>query len=203
MSSTSSRCRGMRLIASCDVVARGAVRRELAEDLTARAVAACVPLVNRDDAPEHVRALSSPDVLAVEYDLVAQIINGAQRREDHRRRRRRRPRQDPSARGHPRAGRGTRRPERSTPRRAPSPSCSTSTACDGRDAEVGVANREMWTVVGSSAAYGAQDSTVPVSHVLGGEHTGAASAYVGMTAAASATSPTSSPSPSRTPARSG
>jgi exodeoxyribonuclease V alpha subunit len=68
-----------KLIASCDVVARGAVRRELAEDLTARAVAACVPLVNRDDAPEHVRALSSPDVLAVEYDLVAQIINGAQR----------------------------------------------------------------------------------------------------------------------------
>ena len=38
-----------------------------------------MPLVNRDDAPEHVRALSSPDVLAVEYDLVAQIINGAQR----------------------------------------------------------------------------------------------------------------------------
>ena len=68
-----------KLIASCDVVARGAVRRELAEDLTARAVAACVPLVNRDDAPEHVRGLSSPDVLAVEYDLVAQIINGAQR----------------------------------------------------------------------------------------------------------------------------
>ena len=68
-----------KLIASCDVVAPGAARRELAEDLTARAVAACVPLVNRDDAPEHVRALSSPDVLAVEYDLVAQIINSAQR----------------------------------------------------------------------------------------------------------------------------
>jgi len=68
-----------KLIASCDVVARGAVRRELAEDLTARAVAAGVPLVNRDDAPEHVRALTSPDVLAVEYDLVAQIIRGAER----------------------------------------------------------------------------------------------------------------------------
>ena len=68
-----------KLIASCDVVARGAVRRELAEDLTARAVAACVPLVNRDDTPDHVRALSSPNVLSVEYDLVAQIINGAQR----------------------------------------------------------------------------------------------------------------------------
>ena len=68
-----------KLITSCDVVATGVVRRELAEDLTARAVAACVPLVNRDDTPEHVRALSSPDVLAVEYDLVAQIIKGAQR----------------------------------------------------------------------------------------------------------------------------
>ncbi|RJS45262.1 AAA family ATPase [Nocardioides cavernaquae] len=68
-----------KLIASCDVVARGTVRRELAEDLTARALDACVPLVNRDDAPEHVRALSSPDVLAVEYDLVAQILNSAQR----------------------------------------------------------------------------------------------------------------------------
>lgn len=79
------------------------------------------------------------------------------------------------------------------------------------DAEVGVANRETWTVIGSSTAglhvngengqpvlppayvhdhvelayattaYGAQGSTVPVSHVLVGEHTGAASAYVGMT----------------------
>jgi len=68
-----------KIVASCDVVARGAVRRELAEDLTARAIEACAPLVNRDDAPEHVRALSSPDVLAVEYDLVAQIINGAER----------------------------------------------------------------------------------------------------------------------------
>lgn len=68
-----------RLIASADVVASGTVRRELAEDLTARAVAACVPLVNRADAPEHVRALSSPDVLAVEHDLVARIINSAQR----------------------------------------------------------------------------------------------------------------------------
>ena len=79
------------------------------------------------------------------------------------------------------------------------------------NAEVGVANREMWTVIGSSAAglhvkgengqrvlppayvhehvelayattaYGAQGSTVTTSHVLIGEHTGAASAYVGMT----------------------
>ncbi len=68
-----------KIIAACGVVARGAVRREFAEDLTARAIAVCLPLVNRDDAPEHVRALSSPDVLAVEFDLVAQIINSAER----------------------------------------------------------------------------------------------------------------------------
>lgn len=79
------------------------------------------------------------------------------------------------------------------------------------DTEVGVANRELWTVVGSqhgalevvgdagrrtqpagyaiehvelayaTTAYGAQGSTVPTSHLLVGEHTGAASAYVGMT----------------------
>lgn len=79
------------------------------------------------------------------------------------------------------------------------------------DTDLGVANRELWTVVGSqrgalevvgdagrrtlpvqyaiehielayaTTAYGAQGSTVPTSHVLVGEHTGAASAYVGMT----------------------
>jgi hypothetical protein len=79
------------------------------------------------------------------------------------------------------------------------------------DAQVGVANREMWTVVDASTAglqvtgengrrllppayvrehvelayattaYGAQGATVAASHVLVGEHTGAASAYVAMT----------------------
>ncbi|WP_245644558.1 MobF family relaxase [Nocardioides jensenii] len=68
-----------KLIAASDVVARGAVRHELAEDLTARAVSACIPLVDRDDAAEHVRALSSPEVLAVAFDLVAQIIRSAER----------------------------------------------------------------------------------------------------------------------------
>ena len=43
-----------------------AVRLELAEDLTARAVAGCVPLLARADVPEHVRALTSPHVLEVE-----------------------------------------------------------------------------------------------------------------------------------------
>ena len=45
-----------RLIASVDVVAPTPVRRELVEDLTDRAVARCVPLLDRDDVPEHVRA---------------------------------------------------------------------------------------------------------------------------------------------------
>jgi ATP-dependent exoDNAse (exonuclease V) alpha subunit len=79
------------------------------------------------------------------------------------------------------------------------------------DHDADVANRETWTVLDSAdgalvvqgeagkrvlpadyvrqhvelayatTAYGAQGSTVPVSHVLVGEHTGAASAYVGMT----------------------
>jgi len=79
------------------------------------------------------------------------------------------------------------------------------------DHETDVANRETWTVLAcnngalavrgdsgkrvlppdyvrqhvelayATTAYGAQGSTVPVSHVLIGDHTGAASAYVGMT----------------------
>jgi hypothetical protein len=79
------------------------------------------------------------------------------------------------------------------------------------DPAIGVANRELWTIVDSSpaglhvkgengqralppdyvrehvelayatTAYGAQGSTVDTAHVLVGEHTGAASAYVGMT----------------------
>ncbi len=78
-------------------------------------------------------------------------------------------------------------------------------------ADEGVANRETWTVVAcdqagltvvgdagrrdlspeyvhqhvelgyATTAYGAQGSTVPVAHVLIGDQTGAASAYVGMT----------------------
>ena len=79
------------------------------------------------------------------------------------------------------------------------------------DSDLGVANRELWTVAGAqrgvlevvgdagrrtlpleyvhehvelayaTTAYGAQGSTVSISHVLIGEHSGAASAYVGMT----------------------
>ena len=41
--------------------------------------------------------------------------------------------------------------------------------------------REHVELAYATTAYGAQGSTVPTSHVLVGEHTGAASAYVGMT----------------------
>src|SRR4051794_9475790 len=66
-----------RLIAAAGVVADAAVRIELAEDLTARALDRCVPLLSRDGAavavPEHIRAWTSRPVLAVEADLTARL----------------------------------------------------------------------------------------------------------------------------------
>lgn len=62
-----------RLIASVGVVAERPVRHELVEDVADRAVARCVPLLERDDVPEHVRSLTSERVLAVEADLVDSI----------------------------------------------------------------------------------------------------------------------------------
>ena len=55
------------------MVTSAAVRTELAEDLTARTVARCVPLLQRSGVPEHVRALTSPHVLEVEDDLVTRL----------------------------------------------------------------------------------------------------------------------------------
>ncbi|MCW2814617.1 MAG: ATP-dependent exoDNAse, partial [Nocardioides sp.] len=55
------------------IVTDPVVRRELAEDLTARTLTACTSLLDRDDVPEHVRALTSPAVLAVEADLVDRL----------------------------------------------------------------------------------------------------------------------------------
>ena len=60
------------------VVALGAVRRELAEDLVARAVEASVPLIPGDNTPEHVRALTSPQVLEVEKRLTTRLTTRAQ-----------------------------------------------------------------------------------------------------------------------------
>ncbi|MGH8862169.1 MAG: MobF family relaxase, partial [Jatrophihabitantaceae bacterium] len=61
------------LIARANIVTGPAVRLELAEDLTARAVADCVPLLDRPGLPEHVRALTSPHVLEVEADLMSRL----------------------------------------------------------------------------------------------------------------------------------
>ncbi len=72
------------LIARTGLVAQAAVRLELAEDLTARALHACVPLLTHRDGslwrgvPEHVRALTSPAVLEVEADITAAMIARAQ-----------------------------------------------------------------------------------------------------------------------------
>jgi len=57
------------LVASAGVVTDPAVRTELAEDLTARAVAKCVPLIDDIGRPEHIRGLTSHEVLAVEANL--------------------------------------------------------------------------------------------------------------------------------------
>lgn len=67
-----------RLLAATGAVIDGAVRRELAEDLTARVVAESRPLLGRADVPEHVRNLTSTDVLAVEHEIVDRIAARAE-----------------------------------------------------------------------------------------------------------------------------
>ena len=62
-----------KLIAMTGGVIDSAVRRELAEDLTARVVATSRPLLNRTDMPEHVRSFTSSEVLAVEHEIVDRI----------------------------------------------------------------------------------------------------------------------------------
>ncbi|HEX5087218.1 MAG TPA: AAA family ATPase, partial [Nocardioides sp.] len=56
----------------------GQVRVELTEDLTSRALDACLPLLDRRDVPEHVRNLTSQEVLDVEADLTTRLTNRAQ-----------------------------------------------------------------------------------------------------------------------------
>ena len=55
------------------------MRHELAEGLTSRTVRRGVPLLARDDVPEHVRALTSRDVLDVEADLTTRFSTRAER----------------------------------------------------------------------------------------------------------------------------
>ncbi len=66
-----------KLIPAVGIVADRAVRTELAEDLTARAVAACRPLRERGDVPEHIRNLTSDRVLDVEAKLIDAIATRA------------------------------------------------------------------------------------------------------------------------------
>ena len=68
-----------RLIASVGVVAERTVRHELVEDIVERAHTRCVPLLDREDVPEHVRSLTSERVLAVEAELLDSIAARATR----------------------------------------------------------------------------------------------------------------------------
>jgi thymidine kinase len=64
------------LIAAAGVVVDAGVRMELAEDLTARAMGRCVPLLDRNGGPklpEHIRTWTSQPVLDVEHDLTARF----------------------------------------------------------------------------------------------------------------------------------
>lgn len=65
------------LIARRNVVADAPVRTELAEDLTARTLAQCVPLIDRPGVPEHIRSLSSRHVLDIEADLTSRLATRA------------------------------------------------------------------------------------------------------------------------------
>jgi exodeoxyribonuclease V alpha subunit len=65
------------IIAGADIVVALNVRRELADDLTSRTLERCVRLLARLDVPEHVRALTSRTVLAVEAELVTRLVDRA------------------------------------------------------------------------------------------------------------------------------
>jgi exodeoxyribonuclease V alpha subunit len=61
------------LLAQTSLVAAPAARIELAEDITARAATRCTPLLTSPNVPEHVRVLTSQQVLAVEGDVVRRL----------------------------------------------------------------------------------------------------------------------------------
>jgi len=61
------------LLARAGVIAEAGVRTELAEDIAARAAAAAVPLLQRDDIPAHVRAWTCAEAIAVEADLTGRL----------------------------------------------------------------------------------------------------------------------------------
>ncbi len=65
------------LLGQTCLLADPAARAELAEDITARATDRCVKLLHRNDVPEHVRSLSSPQVPQVEDDIITRIARRA------------------------------------------------------------------------------------------------------------------------------
>ena len=64
-------------IAAAGLVVDQAIRIELAEDLVARSVQACVPLLDQPGVPEHVRSLTSRHVLRTEADIVTRLASRA------------------------------------------------------------------------------------------------------------------------------
>lgn len=67
------------LLAQANLVAEPAARIELAEDVTARAAARCVRLLTSPDVPEHVRSLTSQQVVKVEADLIGRLARRAEK----------------------------------------------------------------------------------------------------------------------------
>jgi len=67
------------LLAQAGLVAEPAARIELAEDITARAIEHCAPILLRPDVPEHVRAYTSPQVLEVEAEVIQRMARRADR----------------------------------------------------------------------------------------------------------------------------
>jgi exodeoxyribonuclease V alpha subunit len=72
------RCEDKQLVARTRLVAEPAVRSELVEEITARAAALSVPLLDRAGVPDHIRQLTSPRVIAVEADITGRLaVRGA------------------------------------------------------------------------------------------------------------------------------
>lgn len=65
-------------LAAAGLITDAAVRLDLAEDITARAITRCVPLIEDPGVPEHVRSLTSEHVLDVEANLVAAMAQRAE-----------------------------------------------------------------------------------------------------------------------------
>ncbi len=65
------------MLAQEGLVAEAAVRIELVEDVTARAICRCTPLLLGPNVPEHVRALTSPQVLDVEAEIIQRLAGRA------------------------------------------------------------------------------------------------------------------------------